>query len=443
MNTLAWKPVLDRGARQGAIEAIRSLAQDLAGGTESSLFPLEELTELGFTSTRTAITAASLAQGHAGIALFYGELARFSREGEWLDAAAEQMNRAIDQASGATMGNTLYEGFPGFLFSAVLLDKIVPESCQCFEDIGGEQAEALSLASLEDTRQGQSFELLFGLAGLGVYFLTRPGSDLYSRALRAILSRMGILARREQQLISWFIPPEILSGKMRDLYPSGYCNLGMAHGDPGAIAFLAKLYKAGFEREEVSSLLRRSVAWLLEQRLSNDEGSFFPEVVAENVEPHASRLRWCYGDLPIAVSLWMAGVCLDVPEWRRVALDTFVKASERPLKEAGTTGPGLCHGLASVAHIFNRAYQATGEGRLKEASRRWFRALLECRDPGTGIGGWTYEMSNFTTGKPLWRYNPGLLNGACGVGLALLAAVSDVEPMWDRCMLLDMPPCPM
>jgi lantibiotic biosynthesis protein len=31
---------------------------------------------------------------------------------------------------------------------------------------------------------------------------------------------------------------------------------------------------------------------------------------------------------------------------------------------------------------------------------------------------------------------PGLLTGTAGVGLALLAAISPVEPRWDRAMLL-------
>ena len=308
MSTLAWQCILEGRDRQRAIEATQGLAEDLVEPRLICSAKTDELQRLASTA------AASLAQGYAGIAQFFGELARFSREDRWQNLAAEHFHRAIDHAGGAPMGNTLYEGFPGLLFSAVLLEKMAPESFPSFEDIGGEQAETLSLASLEDVRQGFSFELLYGIAGLGVYFLTRPGSDLYRRALRAILSRMGRLATREQELISWFVPPEELSGESRGLYPNGYCNLGMAHGAPAVIAFLAKLYEADFEREEVSCLLRGSVAWLLAQRLTCDFISFFPEVVAENVEPHASRLRWCYGDLPIGVSLWAAGVQMDIPE---------------------------------------------------------------------------------------------------------------------------------
>ena len=35
---------------------------------------------------------------------------------------------------------------------------------------------------------------------------------------------------------------------------------------------------------------------------------------------------------------------------------------------------------------------------------------------------------------------PGFLTGAAGIALALLAAVSDVEPAWDRVLLVSIPP---
>jgi hypothetical protein len=36
--------------------------------------------------------------------------------------------------------------------------------------------------------------------------------------------------------------------------------------------------------------------------------------------------------------------------------------------------------------------------------------------------------------------DPGFLTGAAGIGLALLAATSPVEPAWDRVLLASVPP---
>ncbi|MFM7431585.1 MAG: hypothetical protein ACKO1F_17035, partial [Flammeovirgaceae bacterium] len=35
-----------------------------------------------------------------------------------------------------------------------------------------------------------------------------------------------------------------------------------------------------------------------------------------------------------------------------------------------------------------------------------------------------------------WVEFDGLLEGSAGIGLALLSAISDIEPKWDRCLLL-------
>lgn len=43
-------------------------------------------------------------------------------------------------------------------------------------------------------------------------------------------------------------------------------------------------------------------------------------------------------------------------------------------------------------------------------------------------------------GETGWHDDPGLLMGGAGIGLALLAAVSTVEPPWDRVLLAFVPP---
>jgi hypothetical protein len=39
-----------------------------------------------------------------------------------------------------------------------------------------------------------------------------------------------------------------------------------------------------------------------------------------------------------------------------------------------------------------------------------------------------------------WIADPGLLTGASGIALALLAATTDMEPAWDRMLLVAAPP---
>lgn len=96
---------------------------------------------------------------------------------------------------------------------------------------------------------------------------------------------------------------------------------------------------------------------------------------------------------------------------------------------------GLCHGAARLGHIFNRLYQATGDEPLANAARFWFHRTLEMRHPERGIAGYAAFMPE-RSGEERWVDSPGLLEGAAGVALALLAATTSVEPNWDR-MLID------
>jgi hypothetical protein len=109
----------------------------------------------------------------------------------------------------------------------------------------------------------------------------------------------------------------------------------------------------------------------------------------------------------------------------------------RPHEHAGVVDGGMCHGAAGLAHIYNRLGRATGHQGALESARHWFRHLFTLARPGEGVGGFLMYRGNET---PQWAPDLGLLNGGAGIGLALLGAVSSVEPSWDQSMLLDIAP---
>src|SRR5262249_51780261 len=127
------------------------------------------------------------------------------------------------------------------------------------------------------------------------------------------------------------------------------------------------------------------------------------------------------------------------PAWERAALAVALRSAARPPDQAGVRDAGLCHGAAGVGHLFNRMYQATGEPRLAEAARFWFRRALGLRQPDRGIAGFAAFMPEHD-GQERWVDEPGLLTGAAGVALALLAACTPVEPAWDCVLLVSIPP---
>ncbi len=100
---------------------------------------------------------------------------------------------------------------------------------------------------------------------------------------------------------------------------------------------------------------------------------------------------------------------------------------------------GICHGAAGNAHIFNRLYQATGEASFKAAALFWYEQIFTLRRTDAGIAGFPM-LEQGDDAEPRWVDCVGLLNGAVGVGLVLLAACSETIPDWDGCLLVSVPP---
>ena len=107
----------------------------------------------------------------------------------------------------------------------------------------------------------------------------------------------------------------------------------------------------------------------------------------------------------------------------------------RPLEEMGVRDACLCHGTAGLGLLYAHLYNETEDAFFRDESRRWFLRTFEQQRPGEGVAG--YSAVNAPMNR---RENaPGLLFGASGIGLALLAATTRVTPQWDRAMLMSDP----
>jgi hypothetical protein len=343
---------------------------------------------------------ASLASGEAGIALALAEVAAARGDDRAARIARIRMDRAIAAMARDAMTPWLFDGFAGIAWVA--------------QHAFGEASVEIDAAIARVVRNPLvGHDLLGGLVGLGVYTLARPRAGL-SRVVKGL----GTSAMRDADGIAWetavdSVPPGALPPGTRRHF-----NLGIAHGLPGVIGFLAIARGAGGSRSfEASSraLLEGAVRWLLAHRLPDRAASCFPGWIDPGIAPLPSRQGWCYGDAAIARVLWLAASAADEPAWRRIALEVARRAAARPLPARGTVDGGLCHGSAGLAHIFNRHWQATGERVFADAARRWFGRALALIDRVSGGG---------------------LLSGRTGVALALLHATSAREPTWDRVLLL-------
>jgi lantibiotic modifying enzyme len=421
--TETWNPLLTGPLADRASRAIREIAEALPGA-----------------SSRDGAAQASLASGLAGQALFYAYLALATSDEAAADRAAECLERAADELANTPLPPYLYAGFPGVAWTMEHLQDLL------FETPEGEEAEdpileidEALLAPLARSPWVGEYDLIGGLAGLGVYALERLPRPSARTLLERVVDRLAELSEEMEEGSAWFTPPERLPEWQREIHTRGNYNLGVAHGLPGVVPVLAGACAAGVAVERARPLLESSVSFLLARRLPPGSQSCFAGTYAPWEDPTPTRLAWCYGDPGIAAALLAAARAVGNAEWERQAIDIALAAAARDESTSHVRDAGLCHGAAGVGHLFNRLFQATGEERLAAAARFWFERTFTFHAPGEPVAGFrAWEVG--VLGQPGWRPDAGFLEGAAGVGLALLGAVSSVEPAWDRVLLVSLPP---
>jgi hypothetical protein len=154
------------------------------------------------------------------------------------------------------------------------------------------------------------------------------------------------------------------------------------------------------------------------------------DLLAQAVEAAATR--------PAGADLFegLGGVAWALEHLRGRLFDDEVHVVDLWEGGDGAEDARLFRGAAGKGHRLNRLAQATGDERLAEEARSWFGRVLAMRRPGEGIGGFQARVSD-GRGGAAWADDPGFLTGSAGIGLALLAAVSTVEPAWDQILLGD------
>lgn len=419
MKPRLWRPLLDGNLAIQAWEAVNAVSQALeiwSPGDPRQYHPQGWLDRV-----------VSLGGGAAGQALFYGYL--FQSEGAERHAAQARqlLNQAVESLAMVPTHPALYSGFTGVAWAAEHLGRLLdgeeePEAGED-EDVGEEIDQAL-LTALDRFSWAGDYDLISGLVGFGVYALERFPRPSAVRCLEAIVDRLDESAERNGQEVSWFRPPEILPSSGRESTPHGYYDLGVAHGVPGIIALLADACRLGIRQDRARALLDGAVRWLALQPLARPRGARFPSRVGPGIEAEPSRLAWCYGDPGIAATLLYAARAVGRKEWEDMALAIAAHAAGAAPEDSGVRDMGLCHGALGLAHLYNRIYQAGRDERFADAARLWYRLGLEMHKDS----------------QSLWAADPGFLTGAAGVGLALLAAVTSVEPEWDRLLLVAIPP---
>jgi lantibiotic modifying enzyme len=372
----------------------------------------------------------------AEFALFFGCLAAVTRRAEYRFQAAKLVELAAELFR-ADAGLGLHGGLSGLAWTIQYLARppfaldIDPEGiCTRADELLLER-----LRGLPDARTWADYDLISGLAGQGIYLLSRLPSNKAVRALKLIITRLEATAKKMPDGIAWHTPARVLPEHQRKVAPHGYYNLGLAHGVPGVICFLAEVFERDIERKRTLALLEGAISYMLAQELPVNRISILPAWVALGRPTAPCRVAWCYGDLGASVALLNAARRTGRSDWEAESLALGHQAAGCAFRRSGVMDACLCHGAAGNGHLFHRLFRATGDKNFLHAARTHFGQALHLRGSGQKLGGYSFWTDRNNSPHAAWGPDASLLSGIAGLGLALLSATRLSAPGWDGLLL--------
>ncbi|MCE9603116.1 MAG: lanthionine synthetase C family protein [Gemmatimonadetes bacterium] len=420
-----WEPVLTGDDADRARTALDAIARALGPAAEGS-DPAPAVV-----GEAPPPADATLADGLGGCALFFAALHE-AHPGLGHDRTARRLlDGAIGASGGIADSPSLFSGITGVAWTMQRLASLCdPDALAALDEI-----DDAMRAALRGTPSPAGFDLIDGLVGIGVLALERMPRPAARETLERLVVWLEALAERTPDGLTWRARPEALHADARASFPAGCHYPGVAHGTAGVVGLLAGLLRAGIAPAGTRDLLDGAVRWLFAQELPGGRALFAHQSDGTTARPPA-RNAWCTGGPGIALMLSRAGSAAGRPEWQARAVALAVSAMRRPLAESGMRDACLCHGSAGLGLLSSRWYHATGDRRFRDDAVRWFRQTLDQRRPGEGVAGFS------AMNAPRQRLEPaaGLLFGAAGIGLALLAATTGRDPAWDRVLLMSDPP---
>lgn len=381
--------------------------------------------------------------GNAGLALLFGQLDRCFPDQGWDRVAHDHL--AVAARSLETFPVALPAGIFGGVAGLCFATSYLSRNGERYQHLSRTLDDLLLQETSASTHlpdpplagaRFRDYDLIVGPSGVAGYLLLQRARTEVAPVLDAILDRLVYLSEWQDSHLRFFILPHMLPTEHhREQFPHGCTDCGLAHGVPGPLAVLSLARIHGVERPGLDIAIRRLAEWVACQRLTDTWGISWPAAVppsdaGESPNKRISRDAWCYGGPGVARALWSAGNALDDMALQDLALQTIHAVRSRPIWARKIDSPIFCHGVAGLLQVVVRFANDTGDSFFDEMAAELVSQILNLYEPHSAAGFRDIEAYERRVD------NPGLLEGAAGIALALLAATTDVEPAWDRLFLL-------
>ncbi|AJW63515.1 Nisin biosynthesis protein NisC [Elizabethkingia miricola] len=370
--------------------------------------------------------------GSSGIIMFLFHYAHYSDDIIYSEVGKKYVYQLFDKINTGEIGATFCNGLAGTIW---LLDYLVKNNFIEFDiDENVVQLDEYLAICMQKDIHNKNYDFLHGAIGYGMYFLERyknTNSNEYKQGyLRYICKLINFL---EESSIEY---NNTIYWECDNKQEPEHINLGLAHGIPSIISFLAKAYNTNIEKEIIKNLLEKSVRFILKYKTPENISNFPSKVSLNNIDYNnkedISRMAWCYGDLGITIALYHANQILHNDEIEREYIALLHKSAQRKSKPISMVeDTSVCHGSFGLTLIFKKFYNRTKIDSLKEASIYWLNDGLEKAVYTDGIAGFKAHR-----GDDKYEKETDILTGVSGIGLVLMSILTENNLDWDECLLL-------
>lgn len=384
-----------------------------------------------FLTQHNNIDDIGLFSGAMGEALFHFEYDRVFKNLEAYNRGIEIIDEIFEHINNGKMFHTFCTGLAGvgwgieYLSENKFIENKVRDSLSEIDDFIGEMM-------INDIENG-NYDFLHGASGCIIYLLKRRNAypekiDKYIVKYLNVLEKTAV--KTEVNEIKW-----LSKINTNDGYEYGY-NISLSHGITSIIAVLSKIYVNQIEQELTLSLAKKSVNYLLNQRIDNLQNiCCFPSLSIESeTKLLNSRLSWCYGDLGISAALWMSGKNFRISSWMKIAEEVAIKSTQRKKEYTGVNDSGICHGASGNSQIYKRMFLNTNNKLFYDASEFWLNETLNMANFKDGLAGYKAYLAGQ---EDNWVNESGLLTGVSGIGLSLLSYFSESPSPLDEILLIN------
>lgn len=408
---MEWKPIIDLETRVIYQEKLEEIAAVLLKNC-------------------TGMERMGLMHGKAGVALFFFYYTELTGEEVYYDSALHLICQVLDNMNKFTF-HTFSKGEAGVGW---VLEHLAQNKFIDFDtDKIMKSMDRFIYEQMEFKLENGICDAFNGAVGYGIYLLSRANKENVREFLIRLVNGLYTIALRPREGgITW--KSIIYDSKNK---ASGI-NLGLIYGTAGIIVFLSKLIEQGIYIEKTQELLEGAVTYLLSQALPPGSSPYcFPGWTGahRDLNLNTCGLSLGYGDLSTALTLWHAAAVTGNRQWKQKAIDTLMHSTQlTALTENRVMDGSLSVGTSGISHLYNRMYHYTGREVFLTSARYWLEQTMNMAKYPDGFAGYRAWRSKKSRHKDK---DFALIEGIAGIGLALISAISDIEPKWDRCFLLN------